>query len=294
MTNATVTIIESRSNREQPAGSVSLDWNPEFSFNPTPGANNTVYALALQPDGKAVVGGDFTAINGIVRNRIARLDTNGFVDAAFYPGTGADGYVSSVALYPAGANAGRILIGGGFTSLNNIQRNSIARLRPNGSLDASFNPGTGADGPVYAVAIQPDGRVVIGGDFTLFNGADRNRVARLNDDGSLDTTFDPGAGADGAIWTLALQNDGHIVLGGDFLAVNGIPLSGTARLTPDGAVDFTFNPGQANGPSMPTLVPFGLPISAAACRRPRQPYERDRHGRQLRNKPSIMISSQHQ
>ena len=89
---------------------------------------------------------------------------------------------------------GKIIIGGSFTSYDGIGRNSIARLNADGSLDIGFNPGTGANNPVHSITLQPDGKIIIGGDFTNYNGTGRNRVARLNTDGSLDTGFNPGIG----------------------------------------------------------------------------------------------------
>src|SRR5439155_11936412 len=135
----------------------------------------SVNALAVQPDGKVLVGGSFYSINGTNRPGIARLNANGSLDNSFNPGTGANG-VSSVALQPDG----KVLIGGGFTTVNGANRSGIARLNANGSLDGSFNPGTGVNGTVYSVALQPDGKVLIGGEFTSINGTNRNRIARLN------------------------------------------------------------------------------------------------------------------
>src|SRR5436305_323162 len=64
-----------------------------------------------------------------------------------------------------------------------------------GDLDAGFDPGTGANNSVLTTALQPDGKIIIGGAFTSYNSIGRNRIARLNVDGSLDAGFDPGTGA---------------------------------------------------------------------------------------------------
>ena len=199
---------------DPPPGAVDREWNsPDVSystppFNSAPGANNVVYAVAVQPDGRTVIGGDFTAYDATPRMRLARLLDNGFLDLSFVPGVGADNAVYAIAPYPAGgANAGRLLLGGSFTSYNGIQRNGVARLNANGSLDRTFNPGYGANGPVYAVTLQSDGRLLVGGDFTMFNGQNINRLVRLNDDGSVDLTFSNVVqGADAAIHALALRD----------------------------------------------------------------------------------------
>lgn len=197
----------------QPAGSVDQNFLSEVVPNTTPpltrvpGANNSVYAIASESDGSTIAVGNFTAINAFTAYRIARLDTNGLVDLKFKSGKGADDYISAVAIYnTSDANNGKILIGGGFASFNGQERKGLARLNKDGSLDETFNPGTGADGPVYAISIQANGGVYIGGDFSSYGGLPRNRVARVLDDGSPDATFDPGAGAvGGPVFALAAE-----------------------------------------------------------------------------------------
>src|SRR5438093_670306 len=103
----------------------------------------------------------------------------------------ADGVVFAVVVQPDG----KILIGGDFTTLSPnggaaVTRNRIARLNPDGTLDA-FNPN--ANGTVYAIAVQADGKILAGGLFTSIGGQTRNRIARLNSDGTLETAFDPNA-----------------------------------------------------------------------------------------------------
>ncbi len=70
------------------------------------------------------------------------------------------------------------MIGGCFSSYNGRSRNRIARLNSDGSLDTGFDPGTGADNWVQSVAVQSDGKILIGGGFTSYNGTSRNRIAR--------------------------------------------------------------------------------------------------------------------
>ncbi len=221
----------------------------DATFNPGTGVNSTIFSLALQPDGKVLIGGAFTNCNGTPRNRIARLNANGSLDSTFNPGTGAGGWVRSLALQPDG----KILIGGGFTTFNGMPRNRIVRLNADASLDATFNPVTGANNFVGDLLIQPDGKVVIGGGFTSYNGIARNGIARLNVDGSLDTTFNPGTGANGGVSSLALQPDGKLLIGGGFTGYNGTPRNRIARLNADGSLDATFNPGTGASSSVWSL-----------------------------------------
>src|SRR5262249_21827109 len=142
---------------------------------------------------------------------------------------------------------GRILVAGNFLSFNGTLLGRIAQLLPNGRVDTTFDPGHGANGPIRAMALQPDGRIVIVGLFNQYNDVDRSGIARLNPDGSLDNTFDAGAGADGVLSAVALLGSGpgaqSILVGGDFLTFGGQFAGRMARLRPDGSFDSAFDIG---------------------------------------------------
>jgi len=200
-----------------------------------PNANNSVFSIALQVDGKILIGGDFTTVGGVARNRIARLNADGTLDTTFTD-TNANGSVWSIALQADG----KILIGSDFTIINGVARNRIARLGSNGTLDSDFNPN--ADNTVSFIAVQPDGKILIGGNFTNVGipSAARNYIARLNADGSLDTGFNPDANS--SVFTIALQADGNILIGGSFTVVGGEQRNRIARLDSNGTIDMGFNP----------------------------------------------------
>ena len=230
----------------------------DASFNPGTGATNTagnssVYTTSIQSDGQLIIGGNFTSYNGIARNKIARLNTDGSLDASFNPGTGANNDVSTTSIQ----SDGKIIIVGDFTFYNDIPINRIARLKTNGTLDATFNPGTGANA-VQTTSIQSDGKIIIGGGFTTYNGIAINRIARLNTDGTLDATFNAGTGAYGGaspVSTTSIQSDGKIIIGGWFTSYNGIARNYIARLNTDGTLDTSFNPGTgAIGPVYTTSI----------------------------------------
>jgi len=218
---------------------LNADGGLDGSFYPGPGWSayaGISRALAVQPNGKVIVGGSFGSINGTNRYGIARLNANGSLDGSFQNGMsgvrnagGYSGRIEAVAVQPDG----KVLIGGLFTTVNGTNRNNIARLNANGSLDSSFNPGTGTAGAVRAVALQPDGKVLIGGDFTSVNGTNRSRMARLNSNGSLDSSFNPGTGPNAKVSSIALQPDGKVLIGGDFTTVNGVVRLQVARLYGD-------------------------------------------------------------
>jgi uncharacterized delta-60 repeat protein len=217
---------------------LNADGSLDPSFNPGTGPNGTVYRVALQPDGKIIIGGAFQTVNGTTLNGVARLNADGSVDPGFNSGSGVFGTVYSLALQPDGY----VLIGGGFMEFNFLF--DMARLQPSGILDGGFNPGTDFNNAVEAIVLQPDGKIVVGGDFTTAPGQLRNRIARLNANGSGDDSFDPGAGTSSSVTTLALQGDGKVLLGGPILdAVNHVMVDRVARLNSDGSVDSTFAPG---------------------------------------------------
>ena len=137
------------------------------------------------------IGGEFTLADGSSINRIAKLDTDGKLNVtSFNPGAGANGTVRGIIL----DDLDRVIIVGDFTLVDAAPRKGIARLNTDGSVDLSFTPGTGSvQGNIHAVAIDPvTKKIVVGGDFTGFNGAPgaRPMIARLNVDGSVDATFD--------------------------------------------------------------------------------------------------------
>jgi uncharacterized delta-60 repeat protein len=211
----------------------------DTSFDPGNGTNGSVAMIKVQDDGKILIGGWFTEFDGVSRNYIARLNSDGTLDSTFNPGTGPNDIVETVEIL----DDGKILIGGEFTSYNGTAVNRIARLHSDGSLDTNFNTGVGANGSIETISVQTDGRIIIAGGFTEYNSVVRNHIARLNIDGSLDTTFDPGNGLNEWLYTSYINNTGTIFLGGDFttydnssspylVAINGNTLYQASNLTP--------------------------------------------------------------
>ena len=217
----------------------NLDGSLDSGFHPN--ANSAVDCITVHGDDRILVGGAFTAIGGTLRNGIARLNPDGSVDTDFNPD--ADGRVYTIALQADG----KILIGGEFTTIGGVARNHIARLNPNGSLDTGFS--LDADGPVYSIAVQPDSKILLGGEFTTVGGLPRTHMARLNANGSLDTGFNPSVNTESGmirIASIALQADGKILIGGFFTMVGGVTRNRIARLNPDGSLDPGFDPDADN------------------------------------------------
>ncbi len=200
--------------------------------------DSTVDALAAQPDGKVLVGGSFSVINGQSSTYLARLNDDGSVDPDFKPHvSGGGGRVTGLMQRPEG----KLLIGGVFNTVDGQHRQRLAILNRDGSLDPVFTPDIGvpADrGGVFAGAVQPDGKVLIGGSNGEMYGP--ARLARLKPNGSVDPTFTPPR-LKGYVSALVLQTDGRVVVGGSFGRPGGRdPGNFITRLKDGGSVDPDF------------------------------------------------------
>ena len=225
----------------------------DFSSNIGTGPNSYVQALAIQSDGKIIVGGNFDSYSGVPKGRILRLNDDGILDTSFNSGgAGADSFIQQVLIQ----SDNKILIGGAFISYNGVQKGRIARLSSEGALDTSFNSGgVGANSYVTAMAIQSDGKIIIGGYFTSYNNTPVSRIARLNVDGTLDSSFNVGTGTDNYIVSIAIQPDGKIIIGGNFTSYNSTPVNRIVRLNDNGEIDTTFNVGTgANNMVYPIIL----------------------------------------
>jgi uncharacterized delta-60 repeat protein len=222
-----------------------LRLNPDGTTDPgyenmPSGPSDEVKSLAFQPDGKIVVGGRFERIGNTTQQGIARLNADGSWDSSYgfnQPGTDRD--VFAVALDPED----RCLVAGEFSFINGVPRQGLARLNPDGSADETFkNVLIGPYGYAYALALQSDGKVIVGGAYKSIDGVAQTNLARLNDDGSIDASFTPqlGVGSVNGVYTMALQPDGKVIIGGYFNSVGGLPRKNLARLHPDGSVDSAF------------------------------------------------------
>lgn len=228
------------------------DGTQDTAFRFNAGANDTVHSLALQKDGKIIVGGNFTQYKGAPHNRLIRLNPNGTPDGSFRIGKGADGNVQCLAIQPDG----KILLGGYFKNFGGASRRYLARVNTDGSLDRSFNIGTGADDNVRGIAIQKDGKILICGYFTNFNGETCGRVARLNPDGSLDKSFAVGSGANAPVLRVTLLPDDKILFTGAYSKFNDVDLINFVRLNSDGTRDASFTVKAGANQSVWSLIPL--------------------------------------
>ena len=223
---------------------LNMDGTLDMAFNPN--ANGFVSAIAVQADGQILAGGDFTSIGGQTRNFIARLDaTTGMADS-FNPN--ANLFVRTIAVQADG----KILAGGYFNGANSIggqTRNRIARLDATTGLADSFDPN--ANDNVRSIAVQADGKILVGGFFSGANigGQPRNFIARLDPISGLADSFNPNPNS--TVFAIAVQADGKILAGGAF-----------TTLAPNGGAAVTRNPSPG---WKPTARSTGRSISAPSA-----------------------------
>ena len=189
---------------------------------------STVSALALQADGKVLVGGSFSA--AALGNRLTRLNSDGSVDSSFATGSGANSDVNAIVYQPDG----KIVVGGWFTAFAGTAVGHIVRLEPSGTIDATFAPGSGLNSTVYGLANLPDGRIGVGGYFNTVDGTYQYGFAVLTATGARDAAFAVGANLSNSVNTLALVSGGRLLVGGRFTSEGGVATSGLVAYSSTG------------------------------------------------------------
>lgn len=238
---------------------VNPDGSTDTSFHATQFVNDTlpsaiVRTVTVLNDGKILIGGSFSEFNGVPCNNIARLNPDGTVDSSFNSGTGVFGSVFS----SQEQIDGKLLVFGAFTNYNGTPTNGIIRLNPDGSIDPSYNVGSGFDGYVYSTVLLPNSKLLAAGQFNHYSGSSCNGIVRLNADGTIDNTFSSGSGIGNvgfpSVYSLSVQADNKLLIGGDFTSYNGTSRNGVARLNANGSLDNTFNPSVVNDDNTPVQV----------------------------------------
>ncbi len=222
---------------------LNADGSRDPGFALGTGFDNEVDAVAVQADGKVLVGGFFTRYQGVAARYLVRLNADGSRDNTFAVGTGLAQPVQALAVQ---AN-GQVLVGTGFTPSAGASTTGLTRFNADGSFDPSFAVGNGfAGGNVNSLAVQPDGRVLAGGGFVryqVFTGTAASRIIRLNADASRDNTFAVGTGFDDQVNPVVLQPDGKVLVGGFFTHYQGTAAGHFIRLNTDGSPDTGSNTG---------------------------------------------------
>jgi len=199
---------------------LNQDGSRDVSFSlltKSPDSNRGVESIAVQPDGKILIGGDFMTIGINTRKAIVRLNPDGTLDPSFdiqLSSSSLQGRPESIVVLPNE----QVLAGGNMVVTTGASTiSSLVRLNPDGSPDVVFNPEVEAGSTVHSVALRADGSIYIAGNFTKINGTQRNCIARLNADGTLDPGFSNlNFVFPDQVYTMLLHPDGKLFIGGDF------------------------------------------------------------------------------
>ncbi|MDA7916568.1 hypothetical protein N9B94_04965, partial [Verrucomicrobia bacterium] len=238
--------------------------DPDFPFHASPapaGDGSSIFPNAnidipagvnfltknIGTDQRILLGGEFVSVEQNSRGKLAKVWRTGSIDTNFLNnvvGFNNDVLVTQIDRTP-GIHFNKILVGGSFTNFNGSIFRRLVRLNPDGTVDSSFQTGSGANDSIHAIAIDGKSQIYIGGLFTLYNGVNRSGIARLRSDGSLDTSFAVGTGAlGGGVYALEFDENGDLYVGGDFTGFNGLLRERylMVRLKAlDGSVDTGFN-----------------------------------------------------
>jgi uncharacterized delta-60 repeat protein len=220
--------------------------NPDGSLDPTftlleMAVSRGIQGLWLLPDGRILIGGDFSNIGPAFMKSIARLNADGTLDVTFNLEPTTDAYggnVETIVVQPDG----NYLIGGDFLLVVGPQTiRRLARIRPDATVDTSFQVEFNDPAFVRSIALRPDGAMFVSGGFGTINGTTRLGAALITSTGLLDTSFDAhltsGAGPD----CMLRQPDGKLLVTGNFIIPGD--RQGIARLDETGAFDSFYPPG---------------------------------------------------
>lgn len=208
-----------------------------------PYADSVVLKFTLDSSNNLFAVGQFSMMNGNTVNGLTKMNSSGVVSPGFLAAQGdaflAQNFPKALALQ----SDGKLIIGGDISDYDSHSIGYIVRVNSTGTFDSAYttNLGVGFDGPVLSLALQNDGKALVGGIFTTLSGSIARSLARVNTDGTIDSTFVAKIGtaipAASGLSAIAVQSDGKILLGGDFTTYNGTTVNRIKRITISGEPD---------------------------------------------------------
>jgi uncharacterized delta-60 repeat protein len=222
--------------RLEPDGSRDAQFHGQAAYN------SDVRAITVQPDGGILVGGSFTKVATVEHHGLIRLDSNDQIDGSYNTSSAGSAVVLSIASQPDG----KIIAAGIFNNFGYVSETHLVRLDADGSVDAKFNDAAYADENIRQVLSQKDGKILACGYSSGTNGMPSSFITRLNPDGSPDPSFHFSGKTGDAFWSMAVQADGKIIVGG-YNEINKRVHPILARLNPDGSPDKNFQMGDVAG-----------------------------------------------
>ena len=207
---------------------VKLDHRGRRAPAQSPALNRPPLALLPLDNDRLLVGGDFTQSGAQIASHLLLVENSS--GARLPLATSADGTVHALARQADG----KILVGGAFNAINGVSRRAIARLNADLSLDTGFNLLMDASAVVRAIAIAPDGGVVLGGSFSALGIESRQNLAKVRADGVTQALFTPNP--NGRVDSLLVAPNGEVYVGGAFTGIGGQARNRVARLNADGSL----------------------------------------------------------
>ncbi len=215
---------------------LNSDGTVDSTFN-AGSVDTGIASCVLLKSGKIIISGSFKYFNGVAKNYIARLNEDGSLDTSFNTNITPDNYIYSNVVEDANAN---ILVGI-YYPINNIKSNRIIRLKTDGSLDSSFSANNTTDSNINTITLQQDQKIIIAGNFTKCNGVTNKAIARLNSDGSVDSTFNSGSGASNVSKALISKTNNEVFIVGGFSSYNEISRPRIAKILLGSNLGTTYN-----------------------------------------------------
>lgn len=238
---------------------LAQDGSTDTAFNSGTGFNDYVGQISKDSNNKIIVTGRFTSYNGVPTiSRIVRLNPDGSLDTTFNITGSTNTTVSTNTI----DSLGRIYVTYYGNVFNGKSQSGLIRLLSDGSVDTSFNVGLGIDTPlnkVNRIAIDTAGRIYLYGAVIIYNGVTINRLVRLNENGSIDTTFNTGTGFNPenptnayGIYNITFFPDNSLLVYGEFTNYNGATVFRLVKIKVDGSLDttFKFDPTNKYSPSI--------------------------------------------
>lgn len=226
---------------------LNADRSVDTSFDIQEGFNfDIVYigaTLFQQLDGKIILSGFYTSFNGVLTNRITRLNIDGSIDNTFNSGLGFNNYTTKISK----DSSNNLYVTGLFSTYNGATSPRIIKLLPNGTKDTTFNPGTGFNNATIDILHNPDDTFYVTGYFTQYNGLARKSIVKLFPSGLIDNSFVVGTGfntsVNQTIGLARITGETSFYAAGFFTSFNGISLPYITKLTSIGTIDSSFDPG---------------------------------------------------
>ena len=219
-----------------------------FNSNIGTGFDSALFSIGIKSSSnRLLIGGLFTNFNGNTRNFLVELEFDGIEDTGFYTNLGS-GFNQAVRAFDFSTTDGTTTVGGDFTVFNGNNRNRLVKIDTDGNEVTSFytNLGAGFNSAVMSIKRTPINSVdkmVVGGTFTTLNSLTRNRLVRLNPDGTEDTAFNTnlGTGFNNSVYSATQLSNGQIIVGGSFTTFNGTNRNKIVALNPDGTLSTNGN-----------------------------------------------------